>query len=90
MRDTAHRAHACSTYVNNGRQADMIVMDVSKAFDKVAPNKLNIISTRIRLRLHKLEWIRSFLSGRTQPVVVQGVESGIPPVDHSEFLRDQL
>ena len=56
-------------------------MDFSKAFDKVAPNRLNIISTRIPLRLHKLEWIRCFLSGRTQYyVVVHGTESDSPPV----------
>ena len=63
----------------------MIVMDFSKAFDKIAPNKLNIISTRIRLRLHNTRVDQKF-----QPVVVHGVESDSPPVDHSEFLGDQL
>ena len=61
--------HVLLTSMHNGRQTDMIVMDFSKAFDKVSHSKL--IS---------LDWIRSFLSGRTQSVVVDGAESDSLPV----------
>ena len=66
--------------LNNGQQVDAIIMDFSKAFDKVAHNRL----------LHKLDnygisgkanrWIADFLSGRSQQVVVEGCASGKVPV----------
>ena len=62
--------------LNNGQQVDALIMDFSKAFDKVAHNRL----------LHKLDnygisgkanrWIADFLSGRSQQVVVEGCASG--------------
>ena len=72
--------------VNRGhKQTDLIIMDFAKAFDKVPHRRL----------LHKLEyygirgsthrWINSWLSGRTQQVVLDGqasdpvsVLSGVP------------
>jgi hypothetical protein len=69
--------------LDQGKQTD--IMDFSKAFDKVSHN----------LIIHKLkhygitgktnEWIKNFLSDRTQSVVVEGetstsipIESGVP------------
>ena len=71
--------------MENGKQTDILVMDFSKAFDKVSHSLL----------LHKLHhygiqgelnsWIQNFLSNRKQAVVLEGdqsdyaaVESGVP------------
>ena len=66
--------------LQNGTQTDVIVMDFSKAFDKVSHNCL----------IKKLEyygisgptqmWIKNFLANRKQKVVVQGVSSSECPV----------
>ena len=67
--------------VNRGhKQTDLIIMDFAKAFDKVPHRRL----------LHKLEyyvirgsthkWINSWLSGRTQEVVLDGQDSDPVPV----------
>ena len=66
--------------LNRHRQVDMAVLDFSKAFDKVPHQRL----------LHKLRyngvtdsalaWIGSFLSGRSQQVVVDGAMSSQCPV----------
>ena len=74
-----------SSSINNKLQTDVILLDFSKAFDKVSHRKL----------LHKIRyygicgktntWIKAFLSGRSQQVVVNGqssqtaaVLSGVP------------
>ena len=67
--------HDLLTSMHNGRQTDMIVMDFSKAFDKVSHNKLISSLHEYGIDSTTLEWIRSFLSGRTQSVVVDGAES---------------
>ena len=67
--------------VNRGHtQTDLIIMDFAKAFDKIPHRRL----------LHKLEyygirgsthkWINSWLSGRTQQVVLDGQASDPVPV----------
>jgi len=77
--------HQLVTDIKDGHQIDAIILDFSKAFDKVCH----------RLLLHKLEfygikgytnkWISAFLSNRSQQVVVNGecsdpmdVLSGVP------------
>ena len=64
---------------------DIIYLDFSKAFDKVAINKLisKIVSMNIKGSI--LEWIKSWLRGRKQRVVLNGkysdwidVLSGVP------------
>ena len=72
--------HDLLTSMHNGIQTDMIVMDFSKAFDKVAHNKLISSLHGYGIDSTTLEWIRSFLSGRTQSVVVDGAESDNLPV----------
>ena len=69
-----------SRQMESGVQSDVIVMDFSKAFDKVSHNKL----------CHKLHhygiggttnrWIQNFLEGRTQCVVLEGASSNKVPV----------
>ena len=66
--------------LNQGGQTDVIVMDFSKAFDKVDHQ-------RLLLKLHQLgknrivvAWIKSFLSGRSHSVVLDGEQSGACPL----------
>jgi len=71
--------------LSSGKQTDLILLDFSKAFDKV--NHLKLLHT---LQEHGvcpqiLNWIKSFLIGRRQTVVVDGdcssevpVTSGVP------------
>ena len=70
-----------SRNMDTGKQTDCLVMDFSKAFDKVSHSLL----------IHKLHhygitgktnrWINSFLSQRSQCVVVEGVSSDRVPVE---------
>ena len=72
--------------VNRGhKQTDLIIMDFAKAFDKVPHRRLlhKLEYYGIRGSIHK--WINSWLSGRTQQVVLGGqaldpvpVLSGVP------------
>ena len=69
----------------SGAQTDLILLDFSKAFDKVSHLKL-----LYKLKMHgicgnTLQWIQSFLIGRTQTVILEGqnsdeltVTSGVP------------
>jgi hypothetical protein len=66
--------------LRDNSQSDVVIMDFSKAFDKVSHSHL----------LHKLQrygatdtfcgWTRSFLSGRTQQVVIDGEASDPIPI----------
>ena len=63
-----------------GRQTDLILLDFSKAFDKVNHEKLLHKLHQYGVRGNNLNWIRGFLDGRTQTVVVDGDESTSVPV----------
>ena len=63
-----------------GRQTDLILLDFSKAFDKVNHEKLLHKLHQYGVRGNILNWIRGFLDGRTQTVVVDGDESTSVPV----------
>ena len=66
--------------LENGNQTDIIVMDFSKAFDKVDHNKL--IYKLAALGVHPIttRWINSFLQCRTQKVRIDGCTSDTLPV----------
>ena len=67
--------------VNLGRKlTDLIIMDFAKAFDKVPYRRLlhKLDYYGIRGSTHK--WINSWLSGRTQQVVLNGQASDPVPV----------
>ena len=67
--------------VNRGhKQTDLIIMDFAKAFGKVPHRRLlhNLDFYGIRGSTHK--WINSWLSGRTQQVVLDGQASDPVPV----------
>ncbi len=65
---------------NRGVQTDAIVLDFSKAFDKVSHNKLIFKLRQYGINAETLSWVSSFLSSRTQCVVVEGDSSSSTPV----------
>jgi len=71
--------------VSSKKQVDLVLLDYSKAFDKVSHEKLLLKLSQFGIRGTTLTWIRSFLNNRTQCVVVNGsqssnisVTSGVP------------
>ena len=66
--------------MTEGKQTDLILLDFSKAFDKV--NHLKLL---YKLQVHGVQgrtrgWIESFLLGRSQTVVLNGESSDELPV----------
>ena len=66
--------------LDNSQQIDAILLDFSKAFDKVPHQRLLIKLEHYGVRGTILQWIKSFLSDRTQKVVVEGKSSSSAPV----------
>ena len=56
-------------------QIDVIYLDFAKAFDKVPHKRLLHKLCHYGVRGKTLQWITSFLSSRTQQVLVEGCES---------------
>ena len=74
--------------MSSGKQPDLILLDFSKAFDKV--NHLNLL---YKLQLHGVQgktlgWVESFLIVRTQCVVLGG-DSSMNFQPHLGFKKDQ-
>eukprot|EP00111_Clytia_hemisphaerica_P017136 TCONS_00050760-protein len=61
--------------LNEAKQIDSILLDFSKAFDKVDHKKLCLKVHHYGVRSKTLEWITNYLSDRTQTVVVNGESS---------------
>ena len=55
-------------------------MDFSKAFDKVDHQRLLLKLHRLGINTGVMAWIQSFLSGRSQRVVLDGETSDACPV----------
>ena len=66
--------------LDNGQQTDIIVMDFSKAFDKVDHHKLIYKLSQLGINIEVTTWIRSFLHNRSQRVAVEGQLSDELPV----------
>ena len=71
--------------MQSGKQTDLILLDFSKAFDKVAHGKLLLKLHFHGIRGNTLNWIKDFLDNRTQSVILKGsnldstpVSSGVP------------
>ena len=66
--------------LENGSNVDAIYLDFAKAFDRVdhgiVLKKLSLLGIRGKI----LQWLKSFLSSRTQMVMVNGVLSDPAPV----------
>ena len=58
----------------------MILLDFSKAFDKVPHKRLMYKLQHYGIRNSIHSWIRDFLSNRTQTVLLDGIKSDIAPV----------
>ena len=63
-----------------GKQTDLILLDFSKAFDKVAHEKLLLKLNHYGIRGHTLKWIKGFLDNRKQAEVINGINSEKIPV----------
>ena len=69
------------------KQTDLMLLDFSKAFDKVSHEKLVLKLHGYGLRGPALKWVKGFLDNRHQSVIVNGssseptpVSSGVPHV----------
>ena len=65
---------------NNHQITDIAILDFSKAFDVVPHQRLLPKPDHYGIRNKPLEWIRAFLTNRTQRVVVKGKTSSWAPV----------
>ena len=90
------QSHSCETQLigfiddlakemQNGGQTDVIIMDFSKAFDKVSHRELLFKLSNYGVDICILSWIEDFLKERKQCVVLEGtksnnihVSSGVP------------
>jgi hypothetical protein len=66
--------------VQDRKQCDAVIMDFSKAFDKVSHDCLIYKLDRAGIDMQTRNWVKSFLTGRTQKVVVDGEKSEAVPV----------
>ena len=66
---------------STGKQADVILLDFSKAFDKVNHSKILRKLHQYGIRGKVLSWIQTFLGNRSQWVVIDGEESDSIPVN---------
>ena len=64
----------------NHRQTDVIIMDFAKAFDKVPHRRLLYKLDYYGIRGSTHKWTTSWLSGRSQKVVLDGEASDPVPV----------
>ena len=71
--------------IDNKAQVDMAILDFSNTFDKVAHTRLKLKLDFYRIRGNLFRWLESFLTNRTQQIVVGGsyssysaVTSGVP------------
>ena len=71
---------------NSRNTTDIICLDFSKAFDKVCHEKLFLKLKCYGISGNLLEWIKNFLTGRTQAVKVEGIRSSSRP-DYQELGR---
>ena len=66
--------------IDENSQIDAVLLDFSKAFDKVPHKRLASKLHHYGIRGRALSWIQSFLANRTQRVAVEGVMSDLAPV----------
>jgi hypothetical protein len=72
--------HELAQSLDKRIQTDMVILDFSKAFDRVPHQRLlkKVHHYGVRGQTHK--WITSFLQDRTQKVIVEGESSEVAPV----------
>ena len=67
--------HRWLTTLNNNARAHVIFLDFSKAFDTVPHQRLLIKFENLGIRGQLLNWIKAYLVGRSQRVVIEGMSS---------------
>ena len=67
-------------HIDQGGQVDAVIMDFSKAFDKVSHIRLLHKLDKMGIRGKPLNWVKQFLTDRRQRVVVDGETSDTVPV----------
>ncbi|MCG8035226.1 MAG: reverse transcriptase family protein, partial [Candidatus Thiodiazotropha taylori] len=72
--------HELASSLDKGIQTDMIILDFSKAFDRVPHQRLLKKVHHYGIRGQTYCWIEQFLKGRTQKVLVEGQTSEVAPV----------
>ena len=72
--------HEIAESLDKDKQTDMIILDFSKAFDRVPHQRLRIKLRHYGIQGTTFKWIQSFLSSRNQQVVVDGATSDKVPV----------
>ena len=66
--------------ISQGLQTDLILLDFTKAFDKVSHTKLLFKLHQHGITQNNLSWIKAFLLGRSQCVALGGEKSSEIPV----------
>ena len=66
--------------LDRGIPIDTFYLYFKKAFDSVAHNRLEIMLESLGIREKLLQWIKGFITGRTQRVVLEGQASEWVPV----------
>ena len=72
--------HELSQAQDEGTQTDMVILDFSKAFDRVPHKRLLQKLHHYGIRGHIHRWVADFLTDRTQNVIIEGVTSDSAPV----------
>lgn len=72
--------HELASSLNKRIRTDMIILDFSKAFDRVPYQRLLKKAHHYGVRGTTLQWISALLHNRTQQVLVQGQTSDTAPV----------
>ena len=72
--------HELADSLDKNKQTDMVILDFSKAFDRVPHQRLLIKLRHYGIQGTTFQWIQSFLSLRNQQVVVDGATSDKVPV----------
>jgi hypothetical protein len=72
--------HRIGQLLDNNIQTDVIFLDFAKAFDSVDHNILLMKLRMYGISGNLYDWFSSYLCGRTQRVVVEGVASEWSPV----------
>ena len=69
-----------SDLVDQGHSVDVVYLDFAKAFDKVPHGRLATVLTAHGIGGDVLAWVKEWLTGRSQRVVLNGKESAWLPV----------
>ena len=72
--------HELADSIDRGKQMDLVILDFSKAFDRVPHQRLLAKINHYGIQGQTYKWIESFLSDRSQQVIVDGAVSDKAPV----------